>query len=205
MRYALATGLLILLSVFASPAYAGGGHYTFAGGTKAQRATVTNALEASSFNWSLVPRTIEIRIAPDADSEATLGTISLNAGLLDAGTMSWGVIQHEYAHQVDFFLLGDPQRAVLQAALGGSSWWQLPSARIAHGDLSSERFASTLAWAYWPSQQNVMKPTGPNDEAGTVAPALFRALLTAALGTVVTGSSSLPTTPSKAPSLKKRR
>jgi hypothetical protein len=197
MRYALATSIVLLASVFAAPAYAGGGHYAFDGGTKAQRATVTAALQASSFNWSLVPRTIQIHIGTDAPSEATVGVISLDANLLDAGTMSWGVVQHEYAHQVDFFLLGDPQRAQLFQSLGGSSWWQ--TGNLPHGQLASERFASTLAWAYWQSPQNIMKPTGPNDEAGAVPPATFRQLVQSVLGVASTPLSALPATPSKAP------
>jgi hypothetical protein len=199
MRYALATSLVLLASIFAAPAYAGGGHYTFDGGTKAQRATVTAALQASSFNWNLVPQTIQIHLAPGAPSQATAGFISLDANLLDTGTMSWGVVQHEYAHQVDFFLLGDPQRAELLVSLGGTSWWQ--NGGLPHGQLASERFASTLAWAYWQSPQNVMKPTGPNDEAGAVSPATFRQLLQNAIGATATPFSALPSTPSKAPAL----
>jgi hypothetical protein len=199
MRYALATLVVVFASVFAAPAFAGGGQYEFDGGTKAQRATVTAALQASSFNWSLVPRTIQIHIAPGAPSEATAGVVSLDANLLDAGTMSWGVVQHEYAHQVDFFLLGDPQRAQLFSSLGGSSWWQ--TGGLAHGQLASERFASTLAWAYWQSPQNIMRPTGPNDEAGAVPPATFRRLVQAVLGAGSTPLSALPTAPSKAPAL----
>jgi hypothetical protein len=199
MRYALATVLVLLASVFAAPAYAGGGHYSFAGGTKTQRATVTAALQASSFNWNLVPQTIQIRIAPAVPSEATVGVISLDANLLDAGTLSWGVVQHEYAHQVDFFLLGDAQRAQLFSSLGGSSWWQ--TGNLPHGELASERFASTLAWAYWQSPQNIMKPAGPNDEAGAVPPATFRQLVQSILGVSSTPLSALPSIPSKAPAL----
>jgi hypothetical protein len=203
MRYTLAPLLVFLACLFAAPAYAGGGHYSFDGGTRAQRATVTSALQASSFNWSLVPQTIEVRIAPGAPSEATFGVISLDANLLDSGTMSWGVVQHEYAHQVDFFLLGDPQRAQLFSALGGGSWWQ--AGGLAHGQLASERFASTLAWAYWQSPQNIMKPTGPNDEAGAVPPATFRQLLQSVLATTPTPLAAVPSTPSTAPAVVPRR
>lgn len=200
MRCSLLVAVLVALAAFASPAYAGGGHYTFIGGTKSERATVTAALGASSFNWNVVAKTIEIRIGAGFPSEASPGVISLDADLLDAGTMSWGVVQHEYAHQVDFFLLGDAQRATLQQALGGASWWQTGS--LAHGQLASERFASTLAWAYWPSNENVMKPAGAGDEAGSVAPAAFRALVAATLG--VSAGGVPPNEIAKAPSLKGR-
>jgi len=196
---------VFLFFVLAGPAYAGGGHYAFTGGTKAQRATVTAALEASSFNWSLVPRTIDVRIGPDLASEATPGIISLNSEMLDSGSFAWGVVQHEYAHQVDFFLLGDAERSVLFTALGGASWWQTGGARLAHGDLTSERFASTLAWAYWQSSQNAMRPASAADEAAHVDAAAFRALLQAQLGRAVGPISALPSAPSKAPALRKRR
>jgi hypothetical protein len=200
MRCSLFVALVAAVAAFAGPAYAGGGHYTFSGGTKGEQATVTSALEASSFNWNLVPREIEIHIGRGFPSEARPGVISLDADLLDAGTMSWGVVQHEYAHQVDFFLLGDAQRMLLQQALGGVSWWQTGS--LAHGQLASERFASTLAWVYWPSNQNVMKPSGPADEGGSVSPPVFRALIATTLGVAI---GDVPANEvSKAPPLKRR-
>jgi hypothetical protein len=200
MRCSLFIAVVAAVAALAGPAYAGGGHYTFAGGTKGEQATVKSALDASAFNWSLVPRTIEIRIGRGFPSEASPGVISLDADLLDAGTMSWGVVQHEYAHQVDFFLLGDAQRVILQQALGGMSWWQTGS--LAHGQLASERFASTLAWVYWPSDQNVMKPSSPGDEGGSVSPSAFRALIATTLGVT---SGGVPTgVVSKAPPLNRR-
>ena len=51
-----------------------------------------------------------------------------------------------------------------------------------HDQLTSERFASTLAWSYWPSQDNVMRPTSPADEAAALPPADFRVLLERVLG-----------------------
>lgn len=77
-------------------------------------------------------------------------------------------------------MLGDAQRAQLFSSLGGGPWWQTGS--LPHGQLASERFASTLAWSYWQSPQNVMKPTGPNDEAGAVPPRTFRELVQSVLG-----------------------
>jgi hypothetical protein len=94
------------------------------------------------------------------------------------------VVQHEYAHQVDFFVLDDAMRSKLWAQLGGETWWQT-STGLPHQGLASERFASTLAWAYWPSPENVLRPSSTSDEAGAVAPAAFRALLGGLLGTPV--------------------
>jgi hypothetical protein len=165
----------------AESATAGGGHYGFVGGTGAERAQVRAALDASLFDWDAVPAQITIRIAPGLAPSATAGTIELDAGLLDAGRFAWGVVQHEFAHQVDFFLLDDAMRSRLAACLGGESWWQTPGG-LAHRALTSERFASTLAWVYWPSPDNVVRPISTADGTGTISPLRFRALLRSLLG-----------------------
>lgn len=175
---------LLAVAIGAQAAAAGGGNYIFNGGTHAERAQVRAALDASLFDWDVVPEQITIRIAPGLASSAQAGTIELDPGLLHAGRFAWGVIQHEYAHQVDFFLLDDTMRARLADRLGGQSWWQTSSG-LGHQALTSERFASTLAWAYWPSPDNVLRPSSPGDEAGAVAPAEFRALLGDVLGVSV--------------------
>jgi hypothetical protein len=181
LRTLLATSALAL--VFAGGAQAAGGHYVFDGGNRIQQTQVRKALNASSFDWSVVPATITIHIDRGHYSEATYGQIWLDANLLDSGSFSWGVVQHEYAHQVDFFLLNDTRRALL-AGLGGKAWWATgiqasgaPNGTLAHAELTSERFASTLAWAYWPSPSNSMRPTSATDESAAMAPAAFRALL----------------------------
>ena len=163
---------LLTVAIGAPPAAGGGGNYVFDGGTRVERAQVRAALDASLFDWSLVPEQITIRIAPGLACSARAGTIELDSGLLHAGRFGWGVIQHEYAHQVDFFLLDDGMRARLTASLGGASWWQTASG-LSHQELTSERFASTLAWAYWPSPDNVFRAGSPAD---------FRALLGGILG-----------------------
>jgi hypothetical protein len=135
---------------------------------------VRRAFDVSSFNWSLVPAQITIHIKKGVDSEATYGEIWLDSNLVNSGKFAWGVIQHEYAHEVDFFLLNDSHRATLASKLGGRSWWQRGS--LGHAELTSERFASTLAWAYWPSKDNSMRPTSSRESAA-LAPAKFRALI----------------------------
>jgi hypothetical protein len=172
------------VAISAQPALAGGGNYVFDGGTRAERAQVRAALAASLFDWSVVPERIIIRIAAGLGCSAQAGAIELDSGLLHAGRFAWGVIQHEYAHQVDFFLLDDAMRARLAGALGGESWWQT-SAGLAHQALTSERFASSLAWAYWPSPDNALRPASTGYEAGALAPADFRLLLGAVLGVSV--------------------
>ncbi len=175
--------LIVLSSLLwtAAPSAAAGGDYVFAGGTAKQRTQVRRALDASAFDWSLVPTTITIHIAPGLNSEATVGNLWLDANLLDAGRFSWGIVQHEYGHQVDLFLLDGAKRALLDQALGGTDWcYGLPN--LKHAQYGCERFASTLAWAYWPSVQNSMRPVSPSDESAAVSPARFRGLVTSVLG-----------------------
>jgi hypothetical protein len=182
MRRSFLTLLSVLcFLVFAQSALAKSGSYAFSGGTAKQQATVRAALGASSFNWSLIPRTITVHIAPVGDSYSTYGDVYLDSSLLDSGRFSWGVVQHEMAHQVDFFLLDDATREQLRQLLGGKDWCY-SVAGLGHADYGCERFASELAWAYWQSPDNSLKPSGPNDEAGGMPVAQFRALLTQLIG-----------------------
>jgi hypothetical protein len=179
-RLPLTLLVAVVALVFAGQALAGGGNYTFSGGTKAEQANVKAALDASSFNWSIVPAQITIRIGPGFPSAAWQGTISLDSNVVDAGSLAWGTIMHEYAHQVDYFVLTDAQRGAIQASLGGKSWWFKPG--LVHSDLTCERFASTLAWAYWAQQANMMSPSNLGTESSAMAPAKFRALLARLIG-----------------------
>jgi hypothetical protein len=166
---------------FAQSALASGGSFAFSGGTPQEQATVRSALEASSFSWSLIPATISIHIGRYGDSYSTYGQVYLDASLLDSGRFAWGVVQHELGHQVDFFLLDDGKRAQLLQLLGGKDWCYSISG-LKHSDYGCERFASELAWAYWQSPDNSMKPSGPSDEAGAIPAAQFRAVLTQLIG-----------------------
>ena len=192
-RFTLFALVAALSAVLAQSAFAAGGSYTFDGGTAFQRAQVRQALDASSFSWGLIPATIAVHIGPYSDSYSTYGNVYLDASLLDAGEFSWGVVQHEFGHQVDFFLLDDAKRSVLQPLLGGEDWcYTTPG--LAHSDHACERFASELAWAYWPSLQNSMRPTSSNDEAGRLPAAQFRSLLAQLIG----APSTLTSTATKA-------
>jgi hypothetical protein len=154
--------------VLAPAALAKGGNYVFSGGTRAEQSQVKAALDASSFDFSLVPATVTIHVVRGIVPEATPGQIWLDASLLDTGRFAWGVVQHEYGHEVDFALLDDAARARLQAVLGGSAWGD----GAPHDQLTGERFADLVSWAYWQAPDNVMKPAG-----GAISPAAFRALL----------------------------
>ena len=160
----------------AGHAAAAGGDYVFDGGTSADRAQVVAALDASSFDWSLVPSEVTIHIVRGHVSEAKPGEIWLDEDLLGAGKWAWGTILHEYGHQVDFFLLTPSDRAALGTLFGTSDWcYGIPG--LPHAAYGCERFASELAWAFWPSPQNSMRPLSPRDEAGAVPAPRFRALL----------------------------
>jgi len=167
---------LLLAVVLAPAAQAAGGRYVFAGGTHAQRGQVTAALNASSFDWSVVPGQIVIHIGKGISSHAVAGQIWLDGRLLDTGRFSWGVVQHEYAHQVDFGILTDSMRLQLDPFLQASSWW---GSAGQHAELGCERFADALTWAYWPSRDNVMKPSSAG---GRMSPGAFRSVLGSVLG-----------------------
>jgi hypothetical protein len=170
---------LLLALALAPAAQAAGGRYAFDGGTRAERGQVTAALNASSFDWNVIPGRIVVHIGAGISPHATAGQVWLDAGLLDTGRFSWGVVQHEYAHQVDFGLLTDAMRTQLQPQLQAPMWWGAVSQ---HAELGSERFADQLAWAYWQSPDNVMKPLSSTDEGGQMTPAAFRAALASLLG-----------------------
>jgi hypothetical protein len=74
------------------------------GGSEVARAQVRAALEASSFDWSLVPATVTVRIANCGCPGSSPGLIVLDEKLLAAApygrAYTWGIVQHEYAHQV---------------------------------------------------------------------------------------------------------
>jgi hypothetical protein len=196
---ALAFGVVAQSALAASPTL------SFAGGTAREQATVRSALAASSFDWSLIPHAVTVHIGTYGDSFSTPGEVFLDAQVLDAGTFSWGVVQHEFGHQVDFFLLDDAKRATLLRALGGEDWCYGVQG-LAHSDYGCERFASELAWAYWQSPDNSMQPADCGGESAGMPVAQFRALLAELIGAPATTAPS-PTAKAFAPAVraKKRR
>ena len=176
LRHAV-IALLAALALTGS-AQAAGGDYVFDGGTAKEQAQVKAALDASSFDWNVVPVEITIHIERGARPHATPGDIWLDSRLLRSGRFSWGVVQHEYAHQVAFFLVGREQRAMLVQQLGAKDWCY-EKAGFHHDEHACERFASMLAWAYWPSRHNTEKPATRHSESAAMSPAKFRALVSA--------------------------
>jgi hypothetical protein len=180
LRLAANIGLVVLVALAvassAHSAQARNANLRFDGGTTAERSKVRAALRTSSFDWSIIRAEVTVHIVRGIDSsEAAPGEIWLDADLLETGMFAWGVVQHEFAHQVDFFCLDDAARTLLRGQLGGTGWWLDIGAR--HSDAASERFASTLAWSYWPSRLNVMSPASAGVESGSIPAARFRALL----------------------------
>jgi hypothetical protein len=157
-----------------------GGSYTFSGGSEAARAEVRSALEASAFDWGLVPETVTIQISDCGCAGARPGVVVLDETLLEATpygrAYTWGIVQHEYAHQAWWLALDDGQRSVLQGTLGGADLcYERPG--LSHDDHTCERFASTLAWAYWPQRDN------PAASEIAMGGRRFRSLVASLLGT----------------------
>jgi hypothetical protein len=187
LRTVLLTGLAGL--ALTGNAQAAGGNYLVDGGTAKQRSQVKAALNSSAFNWSLVPAQIKIHVAPVGESTAVPGEIWIDSQLLNSGRFAWGVVQHEYAHQVDFFLLNPTTRSQLAKVLGGKAWcWE--TAGLKHNEYGCERFASILAWAYWPSKDSAMRPDSKSSESAAMSPARFRSLLAQLLGAVALSAKS---------------
>jgi hypothetical protein len=175
-----------LLAV-APAAQAAGGTYTIEGGTPRHAAQIRAALDASAFDWGLVPAPITIHVKDGATSSSTPGHIWLDPDLVAAGVFSWATIQDEYAHQVDFFLFDRETRARLTRVLGASAWCrEVPGLR--HSAYGCERFASTLVWAYWPSRSNAYRPASARDESAAMAPAAFRTLMKTLVGAPVSAA-----------------
>lgn len=174
---------LVAALLLPGTALARGGKVAFVGGTPDEQQQVTDALRVSAFDWNVLPAVVDVHIVPGADSHALPGDVYLDSNLLDACSLSWGVVQHEFAHEFDFFFLSASDHAALLQTLGGPAWFAsgpvgaAPDGQVLHEQLASERFASTFAWAFWPSSANVLKPKSKHDEAAAMAPARFRTLI----------------------------
>ena len=173
--------LAVLFCLTPSAALAAGGDYGFEGGTPRQQTQVRSALDATSFDFGIVPAHVTVHIGGYGVSHSTPGDVWIDGGLLDAGRFSWPTVMDEFAHQVDFTLLDAPRRAILQQRLGASAWcYEIGG--LGHSAYGCERFSSMLAWAYWPTKENAYRPTSAADESAAMAPAEFRALLGSLLG-----------------------
>ena len=190
-RLLLTTLVAALFGVFSQSALAGTAQVAFAGGTPAEQSTVRAALAASSFDWGLLPQAVTVHVGAYGSSYSTPGNVYVDGSLLDSGRYAWGVVQHEFGHQVDFLLLDDAERAQLQQKLGGTDWcYTTPG--LAHDQHGCERFASELAWAYWPSGDNTMAPAQCDGESAGMPVAAFRTLLAQMIGAPATAMKMSP-------------
>ena len=167
--------------VLPASALAGGGDYVFEGATPAERSTVRAALNASSFDWSVVPEQVTIHVGAYGTSHATPGHVWLDRRLLATGRFAWPTVMDEYAHQVDFFVLDSAHRELLRERLGSSAWCY-ERAGTAHADNGCERFGSMVAWAYWPTKHNSYRPESAADESAAMPATQFRQLVAALVG-----------------------
>jgi hypothetical protein len=180
MRRLVFTVATLLTLALPGQALARGGDYAFDGGTAARKAQVRAALDASTFDWGVIPGRIIVHVGPYGISHSSTGHVYLDEGLLDAGRFSWATVQDEFAHQVDFLRFDEETRTQLTRALGARDWCYGVQG-LAHSEYGCERFASTLVWAFWPSKDNAYRPANPNDESAAMAPARFRALVSSLL------------------------
>jgi hypothetical protein len=178
---AFAATLLALVLPSPGTAATTGADVMLDGGTARERAEVRAALSASSFDWRLLRRQVTVHIGRYGTSHSTPGHVWLDGGLLRSGRFAWATVMDEFAHQVDFFLLDGPRRQLLQERLGTQAWCYEDPA-LAHGANGCERFASMVAWAYWPTKHNAYRPRTRADETASMSAAEFRSLLADLIG-----------------------
>ena len=173
----------ILAAAFVLPAsaQAAGGDYTFQGASATERSTVHAALDASSFDWGVVPKQVTVHVGRYGVSHSTPGHVWLDRGLLASGRFAWATVMDEYAHQVDFAVLDPFRHSILQQRLGASAWCYEVSG-LSHGSYGCERFSSMVAWAYWPSRESSYRPQSPDDETAAMPAPEFRRLLSTLVG-----------------------
>lgn len=179
--------VMVAALIFAGTAAAKGGSFAFDGGTPFEQQQVTQALAVSSFDFSQVTQAITVHIVPSTDPHlaggteagySTPGDVWLSTYWLEFGQLGWGIVQHEFAHEIDYYVLTDAQRADLLKHLdpsGSTTSW------CDHAALYEARpcewFASELAYAFWPSDANIQAPNYTGNLSGHMTPTAFRAEL----------------------------
>lgn len=160
-RLLLVISLCTVSLAFAGEALAVGGNYVVEGGSAEAQAQVRAALDRSRFDWDVVPGPVTIRITNCGCAGSRPGEIVLDEERLTSTLFgrryAWGIVQHEYAHQVDFAVLDATDRARIARRFGASAWCYEVRG-LAHDDYGCERFATLVSWAYWRSRRNVQRP-----------------------------------------------
>jgi hypothetical protein len=161
-------------------ALAAGGNYVFAGGSFGARAQVQAALDRSAFDWDAVPGPVTIRITTCGCAGSRPGEIVLDEGQLTSSPFGsryiWAIVQHEYAHQVDFQVLDQADRDRFSRRFGAGAWCY-EVAGLDHDAYGCERFATLVAWAYWRSPANVQRPDWRPEDAPKLRRARLRAFV----------------------------
>jgi hypothetical protein len=154
--------LLAALAALVLPGKAGAADVAleFSGGSDTARAEVIAALDASAFDWSLIGRPVTVQIFECGCAGSRPGVVVLDETMLASSpygrAYTWGIVQHEFAHQVWWYALDDERRSELQALLGGRDLcYEQPG--LPHDAHACELFASTMTWAYWPVAGNPMQ------------------------------------------------
>ena len=154
--------LLAALAALALPGTAGATDVAleFSSGSDAARAEVIAALDASAFDWSLIGRPVTVQIFDCGCAGSRPGVVVLDETMLASSpygrAYTWGIVQHEFAHQVWWYALDEGRRIELQTVLGGADLCH-EQPGLPHDAHACELFASTLGWAYWPAAGNPMQ------------------------------------------------
>jgi hypothetical protein len=162
MKRSFRAGLIALFAslALAGTAQAADGNYVLEGGSPEAQETVRAAVEASRFDFDSIPTQITIRISSCGCAGARPGLIVLDGAVVTDTSLgdrySWGVIQNEFAHQVDFSLFDDADRAAMRGLVGGKDWCY-ERAGLLHDQHGCERFSDVFTWAFWPTKQNIFR------------------------------------------------
>jgi hypothetical protein len=120
-----------------------------------------------------VPVEVTIQLVDCGCAGSRPGVIVLDETLLESPpygpAYTWGLVHHEYAHQIWWYVLDDVERTFLQERLGGTDLC-FEQRGLPHDAHTCERFANTLAWAYWPVEGNPVqgeRPSGRGSSAGS--------------------------------------
>lgn len=155
------------------------------GGTPFEQQQVRLALAASKFDYGQIPAPVTVHVVPPSDAHleggvdagySIPGEVWISSRWLDFGAAGWGFVQHEFGHEIDYYVLTDAQRAALLSHLdptGSTTSWCDHS--VAYDARPCEWFASELSWAFWPVGANLQDPTTTKGLSGHLPPDQFRA------------------------------
>ena len=180
-RLVLAATLLALVLPGSAVATSAGAYVAFDGGSVRERAQVRAALQTSSFDWAVVQQQTTVHIGTYGTSYSTPGHVWLDArpaphGQASRGRPSW---TSSPTRSTSSCSTSRAARSSGEASGPRPGATSSPSRPLA---LGRERFASMVAWAYWPSKENAYRPRSRTDETAAMPAPAFRALLADLIG-----------------------